>query len=236
MKDITRMLHELEKYDTPTVTNAVATYPEDENCLALYEPYEVNWYTDERIRALYPSLKPRAGIAVTCVYGMPGNGYKGHTFGDILEAIAQVKEPVILAMKCHMPEQYRRKSAMIGGNMMTAFKQMGVTGVVIDGPARDWDEMEPMQVQCLATGLTAGHGSMRIEAVNVPVSLCGMDVAPGEVIHMDASGSVKFPLHVLDQVLDRVKRIAKYDLERQEHMRKTKDYRKLTKIMSGIYR
>ena len=41
--------------------------------------------------------------------------------------------------------------------------------------------------------MTAGHGEMAVQAVNVPVSVGGMDVAPGELIHMDENGAVKFP-------------------------------------------
>lgn len=231
------LLHELENYDTPTVTNAVATYPGDtKNCLGLYEPNGINWYTDERIRCLYPSVGPRCGFAVTCVYGVPGPGFSRLQFTDILKEIHKVQGPVILAMKLHAPEKWRRKNALIGGNMMTAFKQLGVVGVVGDGPARDLEEMRPLGVQCLFTGLTAGHGTLPIEAVNVPVSLCSMDVAPYEIIHMDANGAVKFPAERLEEVLERVKRIAAHDAQRQERMRKSCNPTEIAEIMKGIYR
>ena len=38
------------KIDTPTVTNAVATYPNSRNCLGLYNPWSENWYTNTSIR------------------------------------------------------------------------------------------------------------------------------------------------------------------------------------------
>jgi regulator of RNase E activity RraA len=34
---------------------------------------------------------------------------------------------------------------------------------------------------------------MAVHAVNVPVSVGGMDVAPGDLVHMDENGAVKFP-------------------------------------------
>ena len=49
------------------------------------------------------------------------------------------------------------------------------------------------RVPVLLGGVTAGHGEMAVQAVNVPVSVGGMDVAPGELIHMDENGAVKFP-------------------------------------------
>ncbi|MDO4621150.1 MAG: RraA family protein [Lachnospiraceae bacterium] len=229
------IMKELEHFDTPTVTNAVATYPALSDCLGLYEPHKTNWYTDERVKCLYPDLKPRCGFAVTCVYGMPSVDFNRRSFGDILAAIGESPKPVILAMKSNLPEEYRRKNALIGGNMLTAFKQVGVIGVVADGPARDLEEMRPLEVQCEFTGLTAGHGFMPVEAVNVPVTICSMDVAPGEVIHMDQNGSVKFPAKYLPSVLEFCKQIEAKDLKRQAKMKESTDPEEIAKIMKGIY-
>lgn len=233
---LAQVMKELEQFDTPTVTNAIATYPADtETCLGLYEPYHTNWFTDERMRCLYPALGPRCGFAVTCVYGMPGAGFDRLSFEDILKAIEASPKPVVLCMKQNMPETYRRKNAMIGGNMATCFRQINVAGVIGDGPARDDREMEPLGLQCLFTGLAAGHGPMSVEAVNVPVSLCSMDVSPGEVIHMDENGAVKFPSMYLPDVLERCKRIADKDRRRQEEIRKRTDAHEIACAMQYIY-
>jgi regulator of RNase E activity RraA len=66
----------------------------------------------------------------------------------------------------------------------------------------------------MMTGTAAGHGDMAVHAVNVPVSICGMDVAPGEIIHMDENGAVKFPADRLDDVLENVKALE----EREENL------------------
>ena len=44
------ILEQLKSVDTPTITNAVATYPNDPNCLAIYNPWTENWYTDNTIK------------------------------------------------------------------------------------------------------------------------------------------------------------------------------------------
>lgn len=230
------VMKELEGFDTPTVTNAVATYPADtENCLGLYEPHKTAWYTDERMRCLYPEHGARCGFAVTCVYGVPEMLFSRLGFGDILTAVEESMQPVILAMKLNAPKEYRRKNALIGDNMLTCFRQAGVVGVLGDGPARDLRGMQPLGVQCLFTGLTAGHGFLPVEAVNVPVSLCSMDVAPGEVIHMDENGAVKFPAKYLPEVLERCKRIAAKDAEKQENIRKCTNAAEVANAMKGLY-
>ena len=49
-------LEKLKQFDTPSITNVVATYPDKEYCLGLYHPWRGQWYTDERARVMYPEL------------------------------------------------------------------------------------------------------------------------------------------------------------------------------------
>ena len=53
------MLEELKGFDTPSITNVVATYPDNPLCLGLYNPWTENWYTDQSIRCMFPSWGPR---------------------------------------------------------------------------------------------------------------------------------------------------------------------------------
>ena len=119
--------------------------------------------------------------------------------------------------------------------MMTAFRQVGVVGVIGDAPARDLEEMRPLGVQCLFPGLSAGHGSMTIQAVNIPVHISGMEAAPMEIIHMDVNGAVKFPRKYLRDVLDRAKKIQAFDTARQEKMKQLTDPAAIARAMKGLY-
>ena len=231
-----KIMKELEEFDTPTITNAVATYPAMSACLGLYDPQQVNWYTDNRLRCLYPELGPRCGYAVTAVYGMVDPAFKRLEFKDVLVEIAEAEGPVILFLKENFSERMKNRNALISGNMMTAFKQLGVVGVIGDAPARDIDEMRPMKVQCMFPGTVAAHGTAAVEAVNVPVSMCGMDVAPMEVIHMDESGAVKFPRKYLKEVLEKAKELREFDNERMARMCQTTDPLELADIMKGLYK
>lgn len=230
------ILEKLKNFDTPSITNVVATYPGDTtNCLGLYNPWESKWYTDQSIRCIFPELGRRAGYVVTCVYGLPDPGFKRLGIGDVLKAIEAAPKPVILVVKQNFPEEIKKKNGLLGGNMMTAFKSAGVVGVISDGPSRDVDEIRPMGMQYLLTGICSGHGDFAVHAVNVPVEVCGMDVCPGEIIHMDENGAVKFPRENLEDVLERAERLQVIESNRQRRMRETKDINEITKIMNGIY-
>jgi regulator of RNase E activity RraA len=119
---------------------------------------------------------------------------------DLVDAFAKSKKPIVVVIEQDFPPEILPKVGLAGGQMTATFKACGVVGVVTNGPSRDVDEIRPMKVQYIMSGVTPGHGSMMISAINVPVSVTGMDVAPGELIHMDENGACKFPADRLDDV------------------------------------
>jgi 4-hydroxy-4-methyl-2-oxoglutarate aldolase len=227
------ILAELQNFDTPSITNVVATYPGNPLCLGLYDPWAVNWYTDTSVRCIYPELGARAGYAVTCVYGLPDPNYSRLSLQDVLAALEAQEKPAILVIQQKFPPAIANKVGLSGGNMTTAFKSLGCVGVVSNGPSRDIDEIRPMEVQYLLSGITPGHGDMAVLAVNVPVTVAGMDVAPGEIIHMDENGACKFPADKLEQVLENVRALQEEEKQRMAKMEKTKSAAELYTIMRG---
>ena len=204
------LLEKIKEHDTPSVTNVVATYPTNPVCLGLYNPWTQNWYTDQSVHCMYPDLGPTAGYAVTCTFGMPDANYSRLTFMDVIDALEESKKPTILIIKQIFPPEIAGKVGLSGGNMTTAMKSIGCVGVISDGPSRDIDEIRPMKFQYMLTGVTAGHGDFAVHSINTPVSVAGMDVSPGEIIHMDENGACKFPANKLEQVAQNL------DLLRQE--------------------
>ena len=65
-----------------------------------------------------------------------------------------------------MPEEEKLRNGLLGGNMMTSFKRAGMVGAITDGPSRDVDEIRPLGVQYMVTGMTAGHGDLSLQAIN----------------------------------------------------------------------
>lgn len=228
-------LEQLKRFDTPTITNVVATYPDKDYCLGLYHPWYGKWYTDETLKCMYPELGRTVGYAVTCTYGLPDPEFSGLKFGDVLRVVAAMKKPVILVVKQDMPEEIKKRNGLLGGNMITALHSLGVTGVISDGPSRDIDEIRPLGVQYMLTGACAGHGKFAVRSVNTPVEVCGMSVMPGDLIHMDENGAVKFPEDKLEQVLLRAERLQQMEERRQALMKNSADVEELIHIMSGIY-
>ena len=237
MSEKKELLEKLKNFDTPSVTNVVATYPGDkEHCLGLYHPWNTGWYTDERLKCMYPELGRMAGYVVTVTFGLPDPNFSRLSFLDLYKAIEKTPKPVILAMKQDFPEEIKRKNGLCGGNMMTAFKSLGVIGVISDGPSRDLDEVRPMGMQYMLTGVCAGHGDFAIHAINTPVEICGMVTAPGEIIHMDENGAVKFPADRLEEVEERLEKLAAYESKKQRLLAEHHDAESLAAIMADQYK
>ena len=152
-----------------------------------------HWYTDQSIRCIYPELGRLAGYAVTCVYGLPDPSFSRLSFMDVIDAVEASPRPAILVLQQKFPAELAGKVGLAGGKMVLALKAVGCIGLISNGPSRDLDEVRPLRFQYLLSGVTAGHGAMAVQAINVPVSVGGMDVNPGEMIHMDENGAVKFP-------------------------------------------
>ena len=227
------MLQELKNFDTPSITNVVATYPSNPLCLGLYNPWTENWYTDQTIRCMFPELGRTVGYAVTCVYGLPDPGFKRLSFMDVIDALDASSKPTILVLQQKFPREIASKVGLSGGMMTTEMKAVGCVGVISNGPSRDIDEIRPMKFQYMLSGVTAGHGEMAVYAVNVPVSVAGMDVCPAEIVHMDENGAVKFPANKLEAVLTNVRALQREEAERMGRLQKATSAAEVRAIVSG---
>ena len=231
------LLDALKQYDTPSVTNVVATYPQDkELCLGLYHPWDGKWYTDATLKCMYPELGRTVGYAVTVTYGMPDPAFDRLSLLDVYKAIEAAPKPVVVCLNQNLPEPYKSKNGLCGGNMMTAFKSLGCVAVISDGPSRDLDEVRPMGMQYMLPGVCAGHGPFSIQAVNEPVEICGMQVSAGDIIHMDENGAVKFPAQYLEQVNDLCHKLSAYEERKMKMLASTSDPEELAKIISDVYK
>ena len=233
-KSVDELLQEICTIDTPTITNVVATYPKNPLCLGLYNPWTENWYTDTSIRCIYPEMKPTVGYAVTCTYGLPDPNFSGRlTFNDVLDALDAMPKPTILVIQQKWPPELMSKAGLAGEMMVTQMKIVGCVGMISNGPSRDVDAIRRMGFQLMLSGVTAGHGEMAVQSVNVPVSIGGMDVAPGELIHMDENGAVKFPAQHLAAVVENAKKTLEKEAEQVERFRTAKSAADLRALSAG---
>ncbi|GAA1151561.1 RraA family protein [Ornithinicoccus hortensis] len=93
--------------------------------------------------------------------------------------------------------------AVIGGRSGSALHAAGVAGVLVDGSVRDLDELGGTGIPVWSRGRTPRSALHRLRSVatDVPVSLAGVPVAPGDLVLADGSGTVVVPRDRAGEVL-----------------------------------
>lgn len=229
---IKEMFEQLLKYNTPSVGNIVATYPDNPSCLGLYDNWYGKWYTSQKVKCMFPEKGRRIGYAVTLAFSLPDPNKKAYSFLDLIEALGEVKEPIVVVAQQKFPEDIADSVGLFGGQMTSLLQASGVVGVVTDGPSRDLDEMKELDVQYVMSGTTSGHGDFVLSEINTPVSVAGMDVKPGEIIHMDEHGATKFPADKLEAVCQNIKRFTDEEDQQAKAILEAKTVEEIKKAWS----
>ncbi|WP_130648052.1 RraA family protein [Egicoccus halophilus] len=102
------------------------------------------------------------------------------------------------------------ESCTVWGDILTQMaSRKGVAGTVIDGACRDTQRAVDLGYPLYSRVRTMRTGKDRVEVSDVqePVSLSGVQVAPGDLIVGDCDGVVVVPQAVEAAVLDAAKRI-----------------------------
>lgn len=108
-----------------------------------------------------------------------------------------------------------------GGMASLAAKLKGVAGLLVDGAVRDLEEMVEFDFPVFARHMIATTGRLRlkVEDINVPVVIDGVQVAPGDIIHADGTSAVCLPRDRVVEILEIAERLAKDDASAIEDLR-----------------
>lgn len=142
------------------------------------------------------------GRAFTVHY-VPCGLNKG-TVGDFLDDVEPGEVVVI--------DNSGRDYCTVWGDIMTVVaKQMGIEGTVIDGVCRDIPGIKQHDYSIYTKGyyMKTGKDRVEVDGVNVPVSISGIQVKPGDIILGDDSGVVVIPQEVEEKVLEIAESIEK---------------------------
>lgn len=95
----------------------------------------------------------------------------------------------------------------------------GLGGLVIDGAVRDRDDIEALGFPVFSTAVLPG-GTYKTNpgSINVPVSVAGAVVEPGDLVLGDGDGVVVVPRAMLDRVADGARSIAEREVEMTERV------------------
>ena len=96
--------------------------------------------------------------------------------------------------------------ALIGEIILAHAESLGVAGFVIDGAIRDVGAIRTSSMPCYARGVThRGPYKNGPGAINVPVSIGGLIISPGDLVVGDEDGVVALPGEVARAILPAVR-------------------------------
>lgn len=134
------------------------------------------------------------GQAFTVHY-VPCGKVKG-TVGDFLDDVKPGQVIVI--------DNGGRVSCTVWGGIMShVARQKNISGTLIDGVCRDITEINKSGYTVFSRDVYMRTGKDRVEVdyTNQPVSICGVQVRPGDLIIGDENGAVRVPADMAEEVL-----------------------------------
>lgn len=202
------LIEYLLQVDTPTLSNAIE--------LLNVRPRNAG-FAPLTLRCLFPELRRMAGYAVTAqvetvTQAAPG-GPEGHV--ELYRLVESSPKPAVVVLQ--EIGGFPDFAAHCGEVMATFFRRLGAVGLVSDCAVRDLAEVRALGFHLFARGACASHAYFHIVRTGVPVTVCGLPVRPGELLHGDENGLITVPEADLERLKEAVE-----DVRRNE--RRIMDY------------
>lgn len=108
-----------------------------------------------------------------------------------------------------------------GGLAALSTVQRGAAGVVIDGGCRDVADIGASSVWLSSRHVTptSGKGRVKVEGINVPITVCGIAVSPGDYIIGDETGVVCVKTDILIDALTIAEELTARDIRFADALR-----------------
>jgi 4-hydroxy-4-methyl-2-oxoglutarate aldolase len=203
------LLAELASVDTPTICNAVEAFKQRDDS---------EGFMSARVRCLTPELGVMAGYAVTatCDSMTPGQPRRRDAFMALWEALAAAPKPAVLVFQDASPSATH--SVHLGDVMATIGARLGAIGLVTDGAVRDLEGIRPLRFHLFALGVAPSHGTFNVLDVGVPVTVDGVRIAPGDLVHADANGVTTVPVEIADRLYAQCRKVHEHERGLREYV------------------
>ena len=200
----TEQLEALRSIDTPTICNAIERFKARN---------DVTGFAGMNIHCLFPQFGVTIGYALTVTVDSttPDVPRDNNAWMEWVRAMANAPKPIFLVFQDVglNPE----KSAHMGEMMASLAKRLGAVGLLTDGGVRDILEVQALGFQYFSAGIVPSHGNPRLLQVNVPVTIDGLIIESGDLLHGDINGVVKIPHEISAQTAEMALKIRQEESE-----------------------
>ena len=196
------LIKDLQSIDTPTVCNA----------LEILIPERRGYgYTTQPLVCTRPELPPMVGVARTATIR---SAHPSHLRGAEARAVndgyyAYIDEgpkPSVVMIQ-DLDDAQRGYGSWWGEVNSNVHRGLGALGVITDGSVRDLPDIAD-GFQMMADRVGPSHAFVHVVGYANPITVAGMRVTSGDLIHADQHGAVVIPWEVADKVLGAAQEIA----------------------------
>jgi regulator of RNase E activity RraA len=189
-------LDALRRITSPTIANAIETFnvrPRNEG------------FMDSSVRAIFPELATMAGYAVTAKVAAREKPQGGPRPWEMWDAMAQVPKPRIVVIEdLDYPDPVGSYWGEVNGSI---YQGLGALGTVTNGGVRDLEEVRATGFQFFASCVLVSHAYVHLVEVATPVSVGGLTVRPGDLLHADQHGVTSIPIEIARELPAAAERI-----------------------------
>ena len=175
----------LRAITTPTVCNAIETFK---------VRLRNEGFMDSTIQCRFPELGAMVGYAVTITIRAsvpPEHEIPGP---EVWAEMDKVPKPWVVVVD---DLDYPRPVGSYWGEVnASVYKALGAVGTVTNSGVRDLSEVRATGFHFFSSCVLVSHAYVHVVDVGGPVTVCGLTVHPGDLLHGDEHGVTSIPLEI----------------------------------------
>ncbi|MGC1451939.1 MAG: RraA family protein [Candidatus Sulfotelmatobacter sp.] len=185
-------LDALRQFDTCMIANAIESFN---------VRLRNTGFADASVRCMFEDAPPMVGYAATARLRSgepPIGGGNFHDRADFWNTLLTVPTPRILVLE-DMDDPPGR-GAFVGDMHAAILKGLGCVGYVTNGAVRELPSVRNMGIQLFAGTVAVSHAYAHIFENGAAISVGGMEVRPGDLLHGDRHGVLTVPAEIAANV------------------------------------
>jgi 4-hydroxy-4-methyl-2-oxoglutarate aldolase len=194
-----KVLLDIKRFDTPTVANAIETFN--------VRPRNQGFMRPE-IKCVFPEFSPMVGYAVTGkirAAQAPPQGVSYTKRSDWWDFIVSIPQPRVIVLEdLDDPPGCGSFWGEVNGSIHLA---LGCVGAVTNGCVRDLKEVREMGFHFFSQHIAVSHAYVHMVEFGKPVTIGGLAVKPGDLLHGDQHGVHNVPIDIAPKIPEAVAKI-----------------------------
>jgi len=154
-------------------------------------------YMDSTVRCLFPDLPPLIGYALPLrvrATDPPIRGLRYIDHIDWADQLLSLPRPRILVVEDM--QSHPRTGSFLGEVHANMYRALGCAGVITSGAVRDLPTLHALGFHSFAAHISVSHAYVHVVEVGAPVTVGGLEVHTGDLLHADQHGVLSIPMTV----------------------------------------